>query len=555
MSQKDLIKLKIKDAISLHQEGQSSQGIALIKRLTQDIAEEDLPADVFTAWGLISQESDQCEAAETAFKKAIQKTKSPDNLINLAQCYLKNQKMYEAKAPIHEALAINSRHPRSLAAQAEFYWQTWEVEACIDTLREAVSLAPTNLDLVSQYLLCLNYSIRVNSKQIAKEHIEIGTALQQHFEKAEKISRSPIEGKLRKKIRIGLISPDFREHSVVYFLLSFLKHVDMRSFELFAYHTAKKQDVYTSKIKESVDHFRLLPLANFHEIRRDQLDVLIDLAGHTAGNAIPAFLKNEKVAPTYMQWLGYPNTSGYPLFDFRIVDPFTDPQSHLLERTAEKRAYLPACFLCYSAPDKVPSVSPLPALKDNHITFGCLNNLNKINDELIKVWAALLKQVKDSRLLLKSKAYQHEAVRNKIVQRFKKFGVDKDKLLLKEANESTFEHLETYHEIDIALDTFPYHGTTTTFEALLMGVPVVCLVGASHRSRVGASILQNLSKTEWIAETPLDYIKIATTIAADLPKLETERSQLRNILKKSRLYDGKGFAYDFEKVIKSVIKA
>jgi predicted O-linked N-acetylglucosamine transferase (SPINDLY family) len=279
-------------------------------------------------------------------------------------------------------------------------------------------------------------------------------------------------------------------------------------------------------------------------MRKDQIDILVDLAGHTSDNRLLVFAR--KPAPIQVTYLGYPGSSGLSTMDYRISDNFADPPGMTESLHTEKLVRLPHGFLCYRPPASAPDVGPLSADKTGFITFGSFNHLAKITHFTVKMWAKILKQIPNSRLLIKSQGLNDPAWRKALSDRFAAQGIGEDRLEMLAKIPSLGNHLQLYHRIDIALDPFPYHGTTTTLEAMWMGVPVISLAGKTHASRVGVSLLSNTGLTELIAQSPEEYVQIATKLAGDLPRLRELHANLRPRLAASPLLDAKTFARDIE---------
>ena len=280
------------------------------------------------------------------------------------------------------------------------------------------------------------------------------------------------------------------------------------------------------------------------------LDILVDLAGHSGYNRLRVFAK--RAAPVQITYLGYPNTTGLDTMDYRIVDPFTDPKGLTDPFYTEKLIRMRRCFLCYAPPHDAPDIGPPPFVNNGYITFGSLNNLAKLNDFTLDLWSKVLMEVTDSRLLIKSKALNDCEVRDRLLARFKKRGIAPDRLEFIGFIRDQRTHLETYNLIDIALDPFPYNGTTTTFEALYMGVPVVTLAGNTHASRVGHSILSNLALEELVASSREGFIAKAINLSTDKQRLQSLRSSLRARLLNSHLTDKRGFTREIEGLLLSV---
>jgi predicted O-linked N-acetylglucosamine transferase (SPINDLY family) len=276
-------------------------------------------------------------------------------------------------------------------------------------------------------------------------------------------------------------------------------------------------------------------------IRADQPDILIDLAGHTAMTSrLPLFARH--LAPVQITYLGYPNTTGLPAMGYRLVDAITDPVGEADRFATEKLVrYAPTAW-SYEPPAEAPLPGPLPGTTRPGITFGCCNNPAKCTDTMLQLWHRVLQAVPGSRLLLKGSGLGEPAMRAEFLARLQQLGLRAEQIELFDRTRSTADHLAFYQAVDLAFDTHPYHGTTPTCEALWMGVPVVTLLGDRHASRVGASLLTAIGHPEWIADDTNDYIRIATELATDLPRLRQIRAALRDDLRRSVLLDHAGQA-------------
>ena len=357
------------------------------------------------------------------------------------------------------------------------------------------------------------------------------------------------------RLRVGYVSADFRRHSCAYFLEALLAHHDHGRFEIFAYADDRRSDDITERLKPMVDHWRSLigmpDKAVAELVRNDRIHLLVDLAGHTAGNRLSAFA--EKPAPIQVSWLGYPATTGLSAIDYRLSDDICDPPGATERFHTETLWRLPGGFLCYTAPREAPAVSPSPCSTGQPVTFGSFNNLAKVNQAVLEAWAELVSAVPGSRLLLKSKALRAPSVSERVAEVFTRRGIARERIILEGWAEALAAHLAMYGKIDIALDTFPYNGTTTTFEAMWMGVPVISLAGDRHSARVGASILTRCGLEDFIAKSLDDYLAKAIALARDPQALGELRRALRPRLANSPLCDGKAFAQQIEDAYRAFV--
>jgi predicted O-linked N-acetylglucosamine transferase (SPINDLY family) len=359
-----------------------------------------------------------------------------------------------------------------------------------------------------------------------------------------------------RRLKIGYVSSDFRQHSVAWFIEPVLAHHDRERFEIFCYANLFQEDAVTERLKAHADHWRKIyglpdELAA-QQIRADQIDILVDLNGHTAENRLLVFAR--KPAPVQVTWLGYPNTTGLSAMDYRLTDGFADPVGMTEPFHSETLIRLPECFSCYQPPRDAPAVSELPAKEKGYITFGSFNKLTKVTPEVMATWARILQAVPGSRLALQSAGLGEDAMQQMVREAFAGLGITPERLELHGHDRSQKTHLERYRNIDIGLDPFPYNGTTTTCDALWMGVPVVTLAGKVHAGRVGVSQMSNLGLTELIGQTPEEYVAIATRLATDRERLGALRKELRSRMTASPLMDAPRFTTNLEQAYRGMWK-
>jgi len=307
------------------------------------------------------------------------------------------------------------------------------------------------------------------------------------------------------------------------------------------------------KIKSLFDEWRDIHQLNSEEvcnlIVRDKIDILIDLNGHTALNSLEIF--SMKPAPLQVSWLGYPNTTGLKQIDFIVGDEIVDPSelgTNYIGRSKPLR--LTHGYHCYHQDAEI-EVADLPAEKNGFITFGSFNALTKLSNKTIELWSSVLNAVPHSKLLLKRSPLNEEPVRRKLLSRFQDAGVEVDRIALEWEMNSTADHLAKYKNVDIALDSYPYSGTTTTCDALWMGVPVVSLCGENRSSRVSASILYQIGKSEWVADSEASFVRISKDICKSIEGLKDARRSLRNKIIKSSLYQENIVSKNLEEVLQS----
>jgi predicted O-linked N-acetylglucosamine transferase (SPINDLY family) len=358
-----------------------------------------------------------------------------------------------------------------------------------------------------------------------------------------------------KKLHVAFVSPDLYAHSVSYFLESVLDHADREQMTFTLYMTGTATDATSVRLAEKARFLHTKSARAEHlagQVVAENVDVLFDLAGITKGGNLGTF--HLRPAPVQVTYIGYPATSGVPAMGYRIVDSLTDPPGSE-EHCTEKLVRLDPCFLCYRPNADALKLEPRPSASPSErpFTFGSFNSPMKLNDELLRVWARLLHEVPGSKLMLKFGLFRAGDDQKLWDERFARAGIPLDRLITPDATLGHTDHLMKYHEVDLGLDTFPYHGTTTTCEAMLMGVPVVTRAGDQHVSRVGVSLLTNVGHPELIARDEDDYVRIAKDLATNPDKLHAIRGPaLREKFLKGPICDGPAFGRRFTKAVRTM---
>lgn len=409
----------------------------------------------------------------------------------------------------------------------------------------------------SNFLFCLNYSNMIGRDEILYWH----KLYQNFFNLQSRCSLVFNNRKISKKakIRLGFVSADLCNHSVAFFFLPALKNLDTEKFDIILYNVGKSHDHVTDCFKVLATIWRdvsQLSDTNLREmIVSDGVDILFDLSGHTGGNRLPVFANRS--APIQVTWIGYPNTTGLDEMDYRIVDYFTDPQDLSEQYHSEKLYRIEPCFLVYEPPigANLLNVCDLPALRNDYISFGSFNNFAKINEAVLECWLNILKECNGSMLYLKSSmSGDADDFRRRFSRLFCEYDREFERIVVLDRVDAQHEHLLLYNKIDIALDTFPYTGVTTTCEALYMGVPVVSLVGEAHGSRVAGSILSSVGMDFCLSHDVDSYVKNAVELSADHVFLAELRQSLRSRMEESDLLNGRKFGIKFEKFMEEVVR-
>jgi protein O-GlcNAc transferase len=421
-----------------------------------------------------------------------------------------------------------------------------DLDAAVTAYRQALTLDPDFADAHSNLLLCLHYRPDVDAAELFAEHQRWG---EQHGAPlAAMIATHANARDPKRRLRIGYVSPDFRAHSVSHFIAPVLAHHERRHFEVYCYYNAHQVDATTERLKGLADHWRNIAHLTDAEVAaligQDGIDILVDLAGHTAHNRLLLFAR--KPAPIQVTYLGYPDTTGLATIDYRLTDALTDPPGASERFHTEALVRLSQGFLTYQPSAESPPVNALPTLGGDQITFGSFNNAAKLNTAVIALWAQILRALPHAHLILKAAQLGDADTAERFRQRFAEHAIAPERLQILGAFASEGDHLKAYHGIDIALDPFPYNGTTTTCEALWMGVPVITLAGQTHAGRVGLSVLTQAGLSELITPTPEAYVERAIELAKDLPRLQALRQGLRARLAASALCDAHGFTQALE---------
>ncbi|MHC4743855.1 MAG: O-linked N-acetylglucosamine transferase, SPINDLY family protein [Planctomycetota bacterium] len=439
------------------------------------------------------------------------------------------------------AVQAEPQRPEVLANYARALMETGEMNEGIQLLRRALSGMPDNAQARSNYLLRLHQMPQLDRRMLFDEHKQWGWL---HAPTNLAATNHQNDPQPDRKLRIGYVSPDFRRHSISYFFEPLLDGHNRRDVEVYGYGNVEFPDQITERLAGKFDCYRDIrdmdDDAAAQLIRRDKIDILVDLAGHVGDNRLLVLAR--RPAPIQVTYLGYPDTTGVEAIDYRFTDALADPPELGAQGfCTEELLYLGDGFLCYRPPDFAPPISSLQAEKEGYVTFGSFNNNCKINDTTIHLWAGVMRSCADSRLLLKLKGGDDPCIGGRYLERFEKAGIVRGRIEI-HGWKPPAEHMQTYHRMDIALDTYPYHGTTTTCEALWMGVPTVSLVGQCHASRTGLSILTRVGLEFFAARTPEEYVAKAIALAGNVPALAQIRRTMRARIATSGLCYSKGFA-------------
>ncbi len=485
--------------------------------------------------------SGRTEDAIASYRLAlVLKPAYAEALNNLGGALIESGRLEQAVRACRDAIAADPKFFRAFSNLGTALYQQGRVEEAVDAFREALALRPDFASAHSNLLFCLNYDEAWTPAAVFQEHRGWASLHGRAAARPSAVGLAPR--------RIGYVSPDFRDHSCAYFIEPVLRAHDRNAFEIHLFSETGRPDAVTERFR-ALGHrwhdIRGLPDAEVAELARlEKIDILVDLAGHTAQNRLGVFIR--RPAPVAVTWIGYPNTTGLEAIDYRLTDAWCDPPGATEHLHTETLIRLPRGFSCYQPPAGAPEVGELPALRTGRVTFGSFNALPKVRPAVVGVWAEILKRVAGSRLMLKSRALGDPEARRRMLSMFAERGIGEERVELAGAPAPHAIHMELYNRIDIALDTFPYHGATTTCEALWMGVPVVVRAGETHVSRVGVSLLERIGLGGLVSESEAGYIKLAADLAGDLAGLAELRAGLRGRMANSSITDAAAFTRDLE---------
>ncbi len=526
--------------------------------------------------GLVYFEKNKLDAAVKCFQHVLTlKPDFADAHCNLGDVYKKQARLVEAEASYKAAIALRSDNPRYYCNLGILYHESGrygEASAAYDqayeldtgslilyinmghayadrgmyreaeqSYRKALQIDPLRAKTYGDLLFLLNYDPDRSAEEIFAQYQVYDEKLTRPYQSEWQAcgnDRNPA-----RRLKIGYVSPDFRQHAVQFFLEPLLAHHDARELEIYAYAELQQEDQITARYKSFVNHF--VPTAGLSDaaladrIRADGIDILVDLAGHTGSNRLQVFAR--RPAPIQVSWLGFGYTTGLQAMDYFLTDEICAPAgSEALFSEQVWRMTTPA--FAYRPAQSMGEVNTLPALDKGHITLGTLTRSIRINHKTMRVWAAILKRLGGAKLLINSSNFQHASARRELEARFAALGIGSERL---EIGFGT-PPWDILRSIDIGLDCFPHNSGTTLFETLYMGIPYVTLAGRPGVGLLGSSILHGVQHPEWIAQSEEDYIEKVLALAGDSHQLARIRAGLRQEMQSSALMDEAGFARKVE---------
>ncbi len=521
-----------------------------LQKATELMSED---AEAHNNLGNAFQDYGEFNHAITSYRRALEiKPDFVEAHFNLGKALQDLGQLNGAASSYEQALAIRPDFAEAYNNLGIVLHNMGNVDEAFENYRLALSIKPDFVMAHSNMLYMHSYLADQSSAMSMAAALRFGELVTRQVSPSTAWPNIPNPARC---LRIGLVSGDLREHPVGFFLENVLVALvgqAVGQLEFFAYPTQVGTDAISERIKACCTGWhcavRLADDRFAQKIRDDGIDILIDLSGHTAHNRLAVFAY--KPAPVQVSWLGYFATTGVKAIDYLLADPWTLPEAEELNFT-EKIWRLPETRLCFTPPNIDLPVNPLPALSNGYITFGCFNNLAKMNDAVVTVWAQILLSIPASRLLLKAKQLSEPSARHNTTERFASYGITADRIIL-EGPSPRVDYLASYQHVDIALDPFPYTGGTTSVESLWMGVPVLTLAGDRFLSRQGVGLMMNANLAEWIASNTDDYVARAVAHASDLQCLAGLRTRLRHQVINSPIFDAPRFAMHFETVMRGM---
>ena len=452
----------------------------------------------------------------------------------------------EALLHYKKALLINPNDEKYHNNIGNLFSELGKHDKANEAYNKAIKIKPNFARAYSNILLNLNYKFNFD--------LELYLSIAKKFrlnckEKKEKIPSQYVYEKQPTKLKVGLLGSDFGNHPGGFFSLSTIKELRKKNFELIAYSCLDRNDDLSSSFRSLLPKWHSIENNKDEDVVKkilnDGIHILIDMQGHSGNNRLPIFM--HKAAPIQATWHCQGST-GIPEIDYVITNPYfvkENEKNHWIEQAFR----LPKISQCFTPPDFDVEVNDLPFIKNKFITFGSLNKLTKINEEVIMLWSKVLSSISNSKLLLKSKSFDNKIIREEITSKFKKNNINANQLVLIGECKTRKELLKIYNNIDISLDTFPFQGYTTSCESVWMGVPILTLKGNRIVFHSGECINSNLNMHDWVAKNNNDYIEKAVEFSSKVKELSKIRKNLREAMLESPLCDAKNFGINFSSML------
>lgn len=508
------------------------------------------------AWnnlGLALERSGDWAGAIAAFQTAVKQFPefSPAHN-NLGAALAASGRFKEAVHAYREALEVDPRNLDALTNMGVALLEQGAVDAAIISFQEALEVDPSHTAALDNRLYAEVYR-RDDAAALRLQSAKTGADWKPQF--SPDALMEDTDG--HRPLRVGFLSPDFRRHSVSFFALPLIRNLNPAQFKPILFSNTAQTDAVTDQYKTAAAEWMDVHGRADDDVatimRAARLDVLVDLAGRTTGNRLPVVAS--RVAPVQIMAIGYPGPTGIAAMDYWLCDSVTNPVGQGGDAAHDHPLRMERGLHVFAPPADAPSVSQLPAMTEGCVTFGSFNKLAKISEQTVSLWSAVLSAMPESRLVLKARALTESETAQDVKARFAAKGIEDDRIECRGWAVNDHDHLDLYRHIDIALDTFPYNGTTTTCEALWMGVPVLTLSGNSHASRVGASLLTSAGLTDWVADSEEQFVACAAAKAKNVEGLSDFRASLRAQLADSALCDAPATARAFEKAVRQAWQA
>ena len=531
-------------AAALLAQGRAQEGIGHLRRaatLTPSARAHAHLGEVLAATG-------DLEGAIASYRSAVMLKPDDANAWNTLAALLKALARYdEAEECCNAGVRADPRHAALKHTLATVLFEQGRVEEAIATIRESLALQPGNPAAHSELLRMLSYADRQDPVEVFREHRAWAARHARPLEDAASPHRNDPDP--ARRLRIGFVSPYIHKHAVTFFLESVIEHHDRAQFDIFLYADVARPDGYSERLRQHGANWRCTLALDHAQLAQcvgdDAIDILVDLSGHTANNRLLAFAR--RPAPVQVNWLGFPSTTGMASMDYRITDRYCDPPGSTEHLNTEALVRLPGIYMAWRPPEGTPAVGPLPAVANGYVTFGTFHSAFKIAPTIATLWARILERVPRARLRVL-------AVSGVAAERHARglfSGIDPQRIDF--LPRLTFDdYLAAFRQVDIALDTFPYHGATTTCFSLWMGLPVVVLEGVTHASRADVSMLNNVGLPQLVAKTGDEYVAIAAQLAHDLAQLAQLRADLRGMMARSPNADGRECARNLERAFREM---
>jgi predicted O-linked N-acetylglucosamine transferase (SPINDLY family) len=534
-------------AIQHHRAGRLREAAGIYQQILQT---EPTHADALHLLGVVCQQTGQYERAIDYIGQAI--AVQPDKSIfhyNLGEAFRTSGKPIEAIAAYRQALGINPKDFQACNNLAGLLRSQGRTDEAIVAYRHAIQLQPASAAIHSNLLYTLNFDSASDPPAVFAEH---RAWAERHAEPLTRLAPPHANDRTPdRRLRIGYVSPHFRQHAVNFFIEPMLLAHDRAHFEVFCYSANRVDDAVTARLKSAVAQWRDINDKPDDEVaqmvRDDRIDILVDLTGHIDGHRLLVFAR--KPAPVQVTYLGYQNTTGMSAIDYRLTDERADPPGLTDCYYTEKLIRLPRSFFCYRPPDDAPPITPLPARTTGHVTFGSFNNFSKVNRAVLAAWWKILQRVPQSRLLVLADGAA--PIERLVHESASAAGLEPARIEVFDRR-PTHEYLQLIQQADVALDPFPFTGHTTTCDSVWMGVPVVMLEGQTYASRFGGSVLANVGLTRWIPDSVEQYVDWAVELDSDLDALAQLRSELRGRMRDSALMDYPGFTRNVEQAFRQM---